>query len=238
MLLIDAYNVLHTTGILPPELAGPDLGDLAGLIRMSRYASREFRLVCDGLIDRRARAHLDSAVMEAGPGQQADDLIEWLVRTDTARSRLTIVSSDRRLRRFASAQGCGSLISQLFLEHLAEDHDLQRRAGRRARAITALPPLPLGFEDTAAWMEEFGLGVPERAPRVPGASIEPPTVPSVPIAKRGPPPKDDKRKSPGDSKRPAPGLGDDPLLKEALDYWAGRLSLDDLDMHQWLPPES
>jgi YacP-like NYN domain len=240
MLLIDAYNVLHTTGVLPPEIAGPDLGQLAGLIRTSRYGSREFRLVCDGLINRRAQTHrgldLDSAVMEAGPGQQADDLLEWLVRTDTARARLTIVSSDRRLRKFASAQGCGSLTSQLFLEHLAEDHDLSRRAGRRVKPLPGLPPLPLDLETTAHWMAEFGLGQPQRTAPKP-RPIEMPKVKD-----KSSQPKAELKTAETPSLAPKPQAPRpteaDPLLKEALDYWAGRLSLDDLDMHRWLPPDS
>ncbi|MFW5653144.1 MAG: hypothetical protein ACOC0P_03785 [Planctomycetota bacterium] len=48
-LLIDVYNVLHTTGILPPDLAGIGLADLKRLIAISRYRSEQCRLVCDGV---------------------------------------------------------------------------------------------------------------------------------------------------------------------------------------------
>ena len=44
----DAYNVLHVTGILPPEIAGPDLPALARLVARSRYTDRACWLVCDG----------------------------------------------------------------------------------------------------------------------------------------------------------------------------------------------
>ena len=36
-LLIDAYNVLHVVGVLPPDLAGIDLEELAILIAKSRF---------------------------------------------------------------------------------------------------------------------------------------------------------------------------------------------------------
>lgn len=48
MLLVDTYNVLHVTGVLPAELAGLEPGGLAALIARSRYRSRGARLICDG----------------------------------------------------------------------------------------------------------------------------------------------------------------------------------------------
>lgn len=48
-LIIDVYNVLHTTGILPPDLAGIGVTDLKRLIAISRYRNEPCRLVCDGV---------------------------------------------------------------------------------------------------------------------------------------------------------------------------------------------
>lgn len=48
-LIIDAYNVLHTGGVLPPDLAS--FNDVEGLVRLlgiSRYRGDRIELVCDG----------------------------------------------------------------------------------------------------------------------------------------------------------------------------------------------
>ena len=47
-LLVDTLNVLHVTGVLPPELAGPEPADLAAWIERSRYRRQKVSLVCDG----------------------------------------------------------------------------------------------------------------------------------------------------------------------------------------------
>ena len=46
--LIDTFNVLHVTGVLPPGLAGPDVTGLAALITTSRWKSAQIAMVCDG----------------------------------------------------------------------------------------------------------------------------------------------------------------------------------------------
>ncbi len=48
-LVVDAYNVLHVTGVLPPEIAGLDLNGLADLIEASGLAKDEVWIVCDGM---------------------------------------------------------------------------------------------------------------------------------------------------------------------------------------------
>ena len=47
--LVDAYNVLHVVGVLPPELAGIDLEELAALLEGSRFGREEVLLICDGI---------------------------------------------------------------------------------------------------------------------------------------------------------------------------------------------
>jgi len=76
-LLIDTYNVLHTTGVLPPEMAGIDIGGLIQLISASRYRNQLVTLVCDGTGPMPSSPGLPRliAVRFAGPGREADDLI-------------------------------------------------------------------------------------------------------------------------------------------------------------------
>jgi hypothetical protein len=79
MLLIDAFNVLHVTGVLPPHLAGLDVQGLVRLIGISRYARRKLLLVCDGAPPRQHAARAahsdDPRIIYAGTRLKADDLI-------------------------------------------------------------------------------------------------------------------------------------------------------------------
>ena len=56
--LVDAYNVLHVVGVLPPEHAGIDLEELADLIAASRYGGHPVLLVCDADPEAASSRHL------------------------------------------------------------------------------------------------------------------------------------------------------------------------------------
>ena len=47
MLLIDTYNVLHVTGVLPPEIAGLEPADLADLPDATSRARRLLDTACE-----------------------------------------------------------------------------------------------------------------------------------------------------------------------------------------------
>ena len=129
-LLIDAYNVLHVVGVLPPDLAGIDLEELAILISKSRFRGEEAVLVCDGVtkphrVDETGRVH----VRFAGPGVTADDLILRLVRGSSAPRRLTVVTSDREIVVNARRRRAAVISSESFLETLASDRQTGSSAG-------------------------------------------------------------------------------------------------------------
>jgi uncharacterized protein YegJ (DUF2314 family) len=134
-ILVDAYNVLHVVGVLPPELAGIDVPGLADLIATSRYRARPVVLVCDGAPPPGARERIGRvAVAYAGPRVAADDVISAMIARSPAPRRLTVVSSDRAIARAARRRRCRVLASPRFLAQLARD----RRAAARARP--APPP--------------------------------------------------------------------------------------------------
>jgi hypothetical protein len=130
-LLVDTWNVLHQTGVLPPDLAGLDLKGLGQLIRGSRWAREGVLLVCDGAAQG-PHSGLPTGINVAfsGPHQEADDVIEARIKASSAPGRLTVVSSDRRIMTAARKRGCTVLSSKVFLERLA--FDAQRPRGRRA----------------------------------------------------------------------------------------------------------
>jgi len=161
MLLVDAYNVLHTTGVLPPDLAGQDVPGLIRLIAHSRYADRELTVVCDGVGSKdRGVSFGHARVLFSGAGREADDLIERLIARYAKGRTLTVVSSDRRLHRAARRGRASGMASDDFLRHLAEDH---RRVPVRDRTGGWAPraAVPLDPYSVRQWMDEFGFEPPE-----------------------------------------------------------------------------
>lgn len=258
MLLIDAYNVLH----LPEaQRLGQGLGleGLCDLIRTSRFGGQRVLLVCDGVPPAglgRGAAPGDARggpstrrraggveLIFSGPDRSADDELEDRLRAGGG-AGVTVVSDDRRVRRAASRAKATSLGSGAFLSRLVADRE---RAGRRALPSFARD-IPLDRYSTAHWMREFGLSAPDpggirdRAGRDVGGGVR--------WAGR----KDEERgvqSAPAPTPRPEPPppqlpdervlrldeLAADPLIREALEAWKGRLRLEDLDMQHWLGRE-
>ena len=151
-LIIDTYNVLHVTGILPGELAVGTPEELARLIEGSRYGRQPAWLMCDGVP--RGAARVGRIVIEgSGPRRKADDHIADFLAKSSAPRQVTVVTSDREVGRRARARGAEWIKSEEFLEALAED-------ARRARPRKAVPvdprrSVPLGEREVTGWMRLF-----------------------------------------------------------------------------------
>ncbi|TVQ01512.1 MAG: hypothetical protein EA381_05025 [Planctomycetaceae bacterium] len=183
LILIDGYNVIAPTA--PPRRADP-----TGWLRAER------RLLIDRLL-----AHLDDrlvretcVVFDARPGavgrgdsrqsyqglevrfavdhDEADDLIEELIAGHPAAKRLTVVTSDRRLRSAARRAGARSFDSQRWLDSLLDDRLLlaipwpsPANGDRRDRQ----PDLSAGQREVETpivvdeWLKHFGLLPPTAA---------------------------------------------------------------------------
>jgi predicted RNA-binding protein with PIN domain len=161
MLFIDVSNVLHTTGVLPPDLAGLDLDGLVRLLAHSRYRRRRVVLVCDGVPPRRHAAATGGdkhvQVLYSGAKAEADDvLIERLKQTPHAhgRTRALVVSSDRRLKAEAQRRGLLVRSSAEFLAELVSDHEhepVRRRARERVQRPEFARQIPLPALEVAHW---------------------------------------------------------------------------------------
>lgn len=229
MLVVDAYNVLHVVGVLPPDLAGLEPPGLARLIGVSRWRNEEAHLVCDGaaplvrepigeVMDRGAARiwRIEDAprvsIVHVGVGRDADTFIEELLEKATAPRRMTIVSNDRRLRGAARRRKARWLSSEDFLRQLASDH-----AASPTRLNTG-PADPASDMDQAAvkrWLKTFGFD-PALADR-----RDPP-----PVKKEAP------RRDAQDP--PEPGPAERKPLEEDADLWRAGFDPDDLDMDKWL----
>ena len=197
-IVVDAYNVLHVTGVLSPDLAGGDLAELASLIATSRYRRDHVLLACDGVATPAGAKVREPGVRIAfaGGGQTADAYIARLVNTSTAPRRLAVVSSDRAVLKVARRRGCETVTSERFLAQLESD-----RGSFRAEPDPRKPdPDGISREAMENWIATFGIderlrsipaakGTPRIAtaseppvafPPQPPRATEPPTTPSLP----------------------------------------------------------
>ena len=189
-LIVDAFNVLHMTGVLPPDLSGLDVDELRGVISLSRFRHQRVTLVCDGVRPinsiemMRANAAPSDDMYEdhgpdnivvdwSGPSLNADSVIETLVAQDTAPRRLVVVTSDRRLGRVVRKRRVGVMPSERFLKTLSDDfRDNMQRAGTLepgGRPIFAYD-VPLRNETVRWWNTYFGLD-PDN-PKIAGRDVQ------------------------------------------------------------------
>ena len=162
-LLVDGYNLLSAAGIL-----GRGVG--LGTLQRARLALLNFlaesvepeslsqtTVVFDaadplpGLP--RVLTHRGLTVRFASQYEDADALIEELIRADSAPRRLTVVSSDHRLQRAARRRKARAVDSDAWYAQV-----LRRRQERRESAAEtpARPPVPLLAEDVDYWIRQFG----------------------------------------------------------------------------------
>jgi uncharacterized protein len=161
-ILIDGYNLLHHSGLLPRRL-GPGglerarralLGTLGGLLTPDEAAQTV--IVFDA-----KESPIDGSEKEQFQGIQvryaveydeADELLEELIRRDPTPKKLLVVSSDLRVRRAARRRRAQSEASETWFD------SLQQR--RRTPGHSARPPEkpdPISDEvDVDYWLRNFG----------------------------------------------------------------------------------
>jgi predicted RNA-binding protein with PIN domain len=181
-LFIDGYNLLHASGIL-----GRGVGP--GGLERSRTALLNFlvesldartlqrtTVVFDAReappgLPRRVN-HRGLAVRFADPGCDADEVIEELIRADSAPRRLTVVSSDHRLHRAAKKRGARAVDSDVWYHEILRSR-INRVRGKRSSAKPSEPPTEA---EVHYWLRQFGLESTEDAPEskpLPGAIFPP-----------------------------------------------------------------
>lgn len=175
-IIIDTYNVLHVTGVLPPELAVGEPEALARLIAASRFGSEAVWLICDGVP--RGASRVGRIVIEgAGPGKSADDHIAAFLDRSSAPRRLTVVTSDRAVARRAKARGAECVKSEEFLALLAGDAARARPSRGRTPPPSPRRSVPLSEREVAGWMTLFEITAEqaaiEAAPSLPERAAAP-----------------------------------------------------------------
>ncbi len=154
--LIDGYNLLYAMGVLRGRV-GPAGLEKARLRLLGLLAGR-FGAAAD-----RVTIVFDAAGAPAGaaPNQehrglhvrfssgyvQADDLIEELVRRESAPKHLRVVSDDHRLQQAARRRGCIALGCEQFMQEVSRPQPRQAGAPEKRESVSA--------KEAEEWLREF-----------------------------------------------------------------------------------
>jgi predicted RNA-binding protein with PIN domain len=155
MYIIDGYNLLwsvHKVSVHSGEMSEAHLCRLVG--RYLRTIGHKGQIVFDGIGPPDKTPFNCTAGVEvifSGNGTDADGFIEAKITSDTAPKRLTIVSSDRRIRSAARVRKAASVKSEQFWHDvvtvLSKKTKVQEPAEKRQGLDQA---------QTRQWLKFFG----------------------------------------------------------------------------------
>jgi hypothetical protein len=162
-LLIDGYNLLHASGILPRNVGPATLerarSALVDFLATAIDAAELSRttIVFDakeappGLPD--AYDHAGMTILFARDYDDADVLLIELIRVDSAPLKLTVVSSDHQVQRAARRRRAKAVDSDRWCAELLRDRRLPRVSSDEP---DVKPPAPLSALEVRHWLREFG----------------------------------------------------------------------------------
>ena len=156
MILIDGHNLLWS--IHKPGTDGNPISDVQLCHLIGRYlklVSETGEIVFDGTgpSDKAGFDNINGLeVIFAGLATDADSVIEDKIKANTAPKRLTVVSSDRRLRSAARARKAAAVKSEVF------GNNLQKRLSRKKPVREpAAKRLGISESETEQWLKFFNL---------------------------------------------------------------------------------
>ncbi len=149
-LLIDTWNVLHQTGVLPPESAGIGIRGLSQLIKTSRWKQEKITMICDGTSSDEAASGPLAQLIFTGPHRSADEEIMERVANSSAPKSILVITSDREIVKSIRTRGAQHVGSADFLQALVEDS----RVPKHKRTHR---PTGLSKEKTEEWKQQFGI---------------------------------------------------------------------------------
>jgi uncharacterized protein len=162
-LILDGYNVLHCSHVLPDKWSQVTAAGLCALIDRAGVSRGRASVVCDGTPSPALIKSLpepDTAggqmrygigsvdLIYAGGGRDADSLIERMIEDENAPRSLIVVSNDRRVQRAARRRGAQPMASETFLRRLA---------AALHGPVAPADAKPSAEPDAQGWMRKFGL---------------------------------------------------------------------------------
>jgi predicted RNA-binding protein with PIN domain len=160
-LLIDGYNLLHASGIMGRGRGSQALARsrdaLLNVLAQSIPAEeiRRTTVVFDardppwGLS--RQIDHQGITVFFASRHEDADSLIEELIKKHSTPRKLTVVSSDHRLHRAAKRRRATAIDSDVWLRALLK----ARQEATAASTDTIKPEGPFSDDEVSYWLRQF-----------------------------------------------------------------------------------
>jgi len=154
--IIDGHNLLHSIQKRGEESESiSDVGLCRIIGRYLKLTGQNGEIVFDGTGPRDTSGFDNISNLEvffAGLGSDADTVIEDKIKVNTAPKRLTVVSSDRRLRDAARARKATAVKSEVFWNNL-------RRQLSRKEAFKEPTAKRRGISEgeTKQWLKFFGL---------------------------------------------------------------------------------
>jgi predicted RNA-binding protein with PIN domain len=155
--IIDGYNLLHSIDQTSEDW------DAVGDIRLCHIISRYFHLIdAKGVIVFDGKGPPEKSrfenierleVLFTGLKTDADTVIENKIQSNSAPKNLTIVSSDRRIRRAARMRKATSLKSEEFWEAACKRLKQKRKSSVEPGAKRS----GLSESETDRWMKYFGI---------------------------------------------------------------------------------
>ena len=156
MYIIDGHNLLHA--IPKADRDSPPISEVGLCQLLGKYlrlTGQAGEIIFDGTGPRDKSIFdnmNDIEVIFAGPGNDTDTVIEDKIIISSAPKRLTIISSDRRLRKAARARKSTVIKSEIFWidvqKQLSRKRPIKERAAKRNG---------LSETETEQWLEFFGL---------------------------------------------------------------------------------
>jgi uncharacterized protein len=164
-LIIDGYNLLYAVGVL---------GGKSGPHRLERARLALLNFLTESLAPEdiprtavvfdahaapwgapRTLQHRGLTVHFAARYEDADSLIEELIRRESAPRRLRVVSSDHRLQKAARRRRATAIDSETWYDEVVRRR-LKRQRAETEADVAVRPPTPLLEEDVDYWMRQFG----------------------------------------------------------------------------------
>ncbi|MEQ8791541.1 MAG: NYN domain-containing protein [Pirellulaceae bacterium] len=239
-LLIDGYNLLHASGVLPRGAGAGTLERARGALleflvsALDPQELRQTTIVFDakdapkGVPD--AYDYQGLSIRFARDYRDADVLLIELIRLDHAPRKLVVVSSDHQVQRAARRRRAKAVDSDVWCSALI-------RQGRRfelpGEQPETKPAAPLPQSEVQRWMREFGdvdMRLPEKE-ELPRVSSEPDVSPEAQETSATPAAENEERDD-----APVDPLVDDPLVDDPLVDEAKRLAAEDRALANPFPP--
>ena len=156
MIIIDGHNLLHSIVKLSDEAESINDVQLCWIIsRYLRAIRKQGEIIFDGT-GPRDKSKFDNIanleVLFAGLGSDADTVIENKIKASSAPKRLSIVSSDRRLRDAARTRRATAVKSEIFWNNLQKQ--LKRKKPVKEPEAKRMG---LSESETKQWLEFFGI---------------------------------------------------------------------------------